>query len=91
MDTPNPFSWDEPKSEECLALRGFDFAYAARLFDGQAFERIDGRHDYGEVRIQALGQIDGKAFVVVYTQRGETKHIISARRARQKEWDKWLK
>jgi hypothetical protein len=85
------FSWDEAKSAHCAATRGFDFIFAARLFQGPVLERLDDRRDYGEARVQAIGRIDGLLYVVVYTMRGETTHIISARRAHQKEWERWLK
>ena len=35
-------------------------------------------------------RIEGLLYVVVYTLRGETTHVISARRAHQKEWERWL-
>lgn len=85
------FSWDDTKSGACAVERGFDFVYAARLFDGPVLERIDTRHDYRETRVQAIGRIEGRLYVVIYTMRGDTTHIISARRAHQKEWDRWLK
>jgi len=89
-DAPT-FSWDPDKSEACLADRGFDFGLASRVFEGRTIERIDHRRDYGEVRVQTIGYIEGRLFVVVYTQRGAVKHIISARRAHQEEFDKWLR
>lgn len=85
------FSWDTRKSDACFTQRGFDFALASRLFEGPWFERMDRRRDYGEARIQAIGRIEGRLFVVVYTQRGPVKHIISARRAHEEEFEKWLK
>ena len=85
------FSWDEDKSAACAAERGFDFIYAARLFQGPVAERVDDRRDYGETRIQAIGHIEGLLYVVVYTMRGETTQIISARRAHEKEWERWPK
>jgi uncharacterized DUF497 family protein len=85
------FSWDEAKSDACCADRGFDFAFATRLFKGAVLERTDGRYDYGEPRVQAIGRIEGLLYVVVYTMRGETTHIISARRAHEREWQRWLK
>ena len=39
----------------------------------------DRRRDYGEVRYRLLGMIDGRVYVVVYTTRGSTIRIISAR------------
>ena len=90
-DEADEFEWDEAKSQACAASRGFDFAYASRLWQGRVQEREDDRKDYGEVRLQALGRIDGLFFVVVYTWRGKRRHIISARRAHSKEVGKWLK
>lgn len=89
MDTPPQFAWDRAKSDRCFAERGFDFQYASRLFKGPVLERQDSRRDYGETRIQAIGSIGGRLFFVVYTQRGETKRILSARRAHRKELEQW--
>lgn len=89
-DDPDAFEWDEAKSQACATSRGFDFAYATRLWKNPVQEREDVRQDYGEVRIQALGRIEGVHFVVVYTWRGKCRHIISARRAHSKEVAKWL-
>ncbi|GJE35527.1 hypothetical protein LDDCCGHA_5745 [Methylobacterium oxalidis] len=69
--------------------RGFGFAYAVRVLAGPVLERVDGRRDYGEVRIQALGEIDGLLYVIVFTDREvdgrRLRWIISARRAHEKE------
>ncbi|HER26939.1 MAG TPA: BrnT family toxin, partial [Rhodospirillales bacterium] len=40
------FEWDETKSEANLAARGFDFAYAAMIFEGPILELDDDRADY---------------------------------------------
>jgi len=85
------FSWGQAKSAACAAERGFEFAYAVRLFEGPVLERIDARFDYGETRIQAIGHIEGLLYVVIYTQRRATKHIVSARRAHEREWERWPK
>jgi uncharacterized DUF497 family protein len=38
------FQWDEDKSNACLQVRGFDFAYAASAFaDPDRIIRPDGR------------------------------------------------
>ncbi|AZV39893.1 BrnT family toxin [Komagataeibacter xylinus] len=52
-------------------------------------ERLDNRRDYGELRVQAAGLIDGVPFMVVYTLRGDVTRIISARKMHLKEWQKW--
>jgi putative transcriptional regulator len=51
------FDWDPAKSEATFRNRGFDFAYASRIFAGYRLETIDARADYGEVRIRAIGRV----------------------------------
>ena len=80
------FEWDEAKSEACYAERGFDFAYAVRVFlDRGRLIEPDDRFDYGEPRQRVLGRIDGRVFVVVYTPRGRRFRLISARKANRRE------
>jgi uncharacterized DUF497 family protein len=79
------FEWDEAKSRKNLRERGFDFTFAARIFEQDVLEQEDTRQDYGEQRIIALGEIEGEVFVVVYTWRGPCRRIISARRASRRE------
>jgi len=83
------FEWDEAKHRANLALRGVGFDFAARMFDGPVIEWCDVRRDYGEVRIIALGRVEGIALVVVYTMRGSACRIISARLAKRRE-RQWL-
>jgi uncharacterized protein len=84
------FEWDEDKSRRTLSARGFGFDYAARIFLGATLEKEDTRQDYGELRMQAIGQVDEDILFVVYTDRGDTRHIISARLASRKERKQWL-
>ena len=73
------FSWDERKREENWKVRKVDFAEAARIFDDvEIVESIDRREIYGEERIQALGRTEGNFYLVVYTWRGDIRHIITA-------------
>ena len=81
------FEWDDEKSDTNLRERGFDFAYAARVFETPVLEMDDTRADYGERRIQTIGQIDGDFLFVVYTWRKDVRRIISARPANRKERD----
>jgi len=64
------FEWDEAKSRKNLRECGFDFPFAARIFERDVLEHEDTHQDYGEQRIIALGEIEGEEFVVVYTWRG---------------------
>jgi len=79
------FEWDEAKSQANLRARGFDFAFASRIFDDDFYEIEDARRDYGERRLIATGQVEGQLYTIVYTQRGEARRIISAREASRKE------
>ena len=75
------FEWDAAKSDATYALRGYDFAVVVGIFAGPAVEAVDDRRDYGEVRVQAIGETAGIALVVVSTDRDGTRRIISARGA----------
>jgi hypothetical protein len=83
------FEWDKTKSQRTLSERGFDFDYASRIFFGRTLEKLDDRRDYGEVRMQAIGQIGRDVLFVVYTDRGDARHVISARLASRKERKLW--
>ncbi len=83
------FEWDETKNEWTQRVRGFDFAVAARIFEGPVQTVVDERRDYGEERIIAMGEVDRMVLVVVYTYRGGVRRIISARAANRKERETW--
>ena len=81
--------WDPKKSAANLAARGFDFAFAALIFEGRTVEKPDLRRDYGEPRVVAIGVADIFVLTVVYTDRqtpeGVERRIISARRSNRRE------
>jgi uncharacterized DUF497 family protein len=77
------FEWDQAKSDRNLRERGFGFDAAALIFEGPVIEWCDIRETWGEIRIVAIG------IAVVYTERGEVRRIISARKARRKERALW--
>ncbi len=83
------FAWDRTKSERNFVTRGFGFDFAALIFSGLVIEALDNRQDYGEVRIRAIGQTQEFVLVVVYTDRGDKRRIISARLANKKERTLW--
>ena len=66
------FEWDPAKSGENLRQRGFDFEFAANIFDGPTVEREDRRQDYGERRMLAIGVVAGIHLTIVYTDRRTT-------------------
>ncbi len=78
-----PFEWDARKSASNLDKHGIDFDDAIGIFDGYYFEYSSTRNE--EERYVAVGEIEGVVLAVVYSARGETRRIISARRARTNE------
>jgi uncharacterized DUF497 family protein len=84
------FEWDEQKSAWTLKNRGFDFAFASRIFEAPVLERLDARSEYGESRVQAIGAVEQDVLFVVYTNRDGLRRIISARRANKRERELWL-
>ncbi len=78
-------SYDPAKRDRTLRERGLDFADAAAVIDGAVWEFIDDRTDYGEVRVTTIGFLRERMVVVVWTQRDEDRHIISMRKANERE------
>lgn len=60
-------------------------ARAAEIFDGATLTVVDDRKDYGETRQITIGFLDERMVVMVWTQRGETRRIISLRKANERE------
>jgi uncharacterized DUF497 family protein len=79
------FEWDERKNALNIQKHEIDFDTAKLIFDGPVVEAPDRRFDYGEERMQAIGSVEGRELVVIYTDRGEARRIISARRAHSHE------
>jgi uncharacterized protein len=52
------FEWGSASSEAAFCRRGFDFAFASRIFSGHWIETIDARLDYGEMRGTAASQVE---------------------------------
>ena len=75
------FEWDEAKRRSNFAKHGVDFERAHLIFDGPILEAPDGRRDYGERRVGAYGEADGEVLFVIYTRRGASRRLISARKA----------
>jgi uncharacterized protein len=82
-------TFDPAKRERALEERGLDFADAARVFDGLTLDRIDDRRDYGETRVVTVGHLRGRLVIVVWTQRGDARHVISMRKANEREKGYW--
>jgi uncharacterized DUF497 family protein len=73
------FTWNSEKNRRNLRKHGVAFEDAVKIFDGQTFESIDDRFDYGETRVYAIGLMNDMEVTVIYTDRdNDERHIISA-------------
>lgn len=82
------FEWDDNKEKINLSKHGIDFSTAALVFqDENRIEFYDEAHSKDEDRYITIGQINGVAIIVmvVYTERGDTIRLISARKATSQE------
>lgn len=84
------FEYDEAKNEKNVNKHSIDFRDAVQVFSGPHFTEDRTREEDGEERRAAIGPVPGEVvpdhwsgalIVVVFTMRGETTRIISARRA----------
>jgi uncharacterized DUF497 family protein len=62
---------DAEKRAWTLEHRGLDFE--------------DDRRDYGEIRYQTYGLLGDRLVMLVWTPRGDARHIISMRKANERE------
>jgi uncharacterized DUF497 family protein len=64
---------------------------ASEIFATPSVQWISLREQRGEVRYIAVGLLDGVEFTCVSTMRGQVARIISVRRARHEERDRFWK
>ena len=76
---------DPTKRETTLRERGLDFLRADEVFAGETLTLPDDRRDYGEVRYQSYGVLDGRIVMVVWTERAPARHVISMRHCHERE------
>ncbi len=63
--------------------RAEDFDFDSALFV------IDDREDYGEIRIRAVGFLDGRLYSLVFAQEGEDIRAVSLRKATRHEEEEY--
>lgn len=80
------YTWDPKKNKANVRRHAISFQDAARIFDGPTVEKVDDRFDYGEVRVYAIGLVNGVEVTVIYTDRdNDVRHLISAWRSEPHE------
>lgn len=78
-------TFDQAKRDLTLAARDVDMAEAALIFAGTHLTVTDSRKEYGEPRHITYGTLDGRMVVVIWTDRGDSRRIISLRKANDRE------
>jgi len=61
------YIWDEAKNLRNIKDHGIAFDDAKRIFESPTVERVDDRYEYGEVRVYAIGLVNGLEITVIYT------------------------
>ena len=79
------FEWDEAKRIANLRKHGVDFARVEAFDWSTPVEVQDVRRHYGEARWQALGVIDDRLYMLIYTKRDGRTRVISLRKASRQE------
>lgn len=82
-------AFDTVKRDITLAERGLDFADATSVFAGVTITIRDERFEYGEERFQTYGLLNDRMVMVVWTARGDARHVMSMRKCNEREQAKF--
>lgn len=55
------------------------------VFEGPHQTVVDDRKDYGETRMVTVGYLEGRLVYIAWTERDDTRRIISMRKANDRE------
>ena len=83
------FEWDRRKATTNLRKHRVDFADAATVFHDERALTIRDRHATEDRDLTIGMDAVGRLLVVVYTWRGATARLISARKATRRERDQY--
>ena len=78
-------TFDPAKREVILKERGIDVLDAAKVFAGATATWIDDRFDYGETRYLTAGLLADRMVLIAWTQRDNSRRVISMRYCHAKE------
>ena len=82
-------AFDPAKDAVNRAKHGVSLGEAARLDWSRTLAKPDRRTDYGEPRQIGYGPIGRRLYCIVFVDRGETRRIISLRKANNREIDRY--
>ena len=83
-------SWDESKRRLNLRKHRIDLAELESAFDSPMLTVEDDREAYGELRLQSLAMWRGRVVFLVWTERGDSAHLISCRHADRSQTDDYF-
>jgi uncharacterized DUF497 family protein len=84
------FEFDPAKSAANLAKHGIDFVRIQKLWQ-DANRIVVPARQVNETRSGLVGEVDGKLWMCVYTEREDRIRIITARRARDEEKENYYR
>lgn len=76
---------DPAKNTANIAKHGVSLAQAAEMEWESAVVWPDGRREYGEARMAAIGYIGLRLYCVIFVDRAEGRRVISLRKANSRE------
>ncbi|MDN5844121.1 MAG: BrnT family toxin [Alcaligenaceae bacterium] len=76
---------DPAKDRSNQRKHGVSLSLAQKIDWPKVMAKPDTRHDYGEVREIGYAVIGDRLYCVVFTQRADTMHVISLRKANSRE------
>ncbi|WP_322999170.1 BrnT family toxin [Castellaniella sp.] len=77
--------YDPVKNAQNVVDRGLSFELARHLDWREALVVADVRRNYAESRFRAMGPIQGRLYVLIFTIRGVRLRVISLRKANARE------
>jgi uncharacterized protein len=85
------FSYDDAKNKSNVQKHGVALSEAKLLEWDLLISSHDGRREYGEVRTIGFAPIANRLYCIVFTQRDTTTHVISLRKANEREIRNYVK
>ncbi|TAL78811.1 MAG: BrnT family toxin [Burkholderiaceae bacterium] len=83
------FDWVKDKSNQ--HKHGVSLSLAQEIDWPEVMAKPDTRRDYGKVRKIGYAVINDRLYCVVFTQRADTMHVISLRKANSREVRDYVK
>ncbi len=86
------YTWNLEKNRRNIERHGIAFEDAMKIFEGPTLEKVDDRFDYSEIRVYAVGVVNGMEVTVIYSDISQSeRRIISAWRAERHEREAYWK